>query len=90
MNHAAESLRRLEEELAANARARIRLWLAGVEDGQLSVLETRAAALRAAIRAASPLPFWEQPDRFELDDARSSGRPSLMSSRRFPPRSEHE
>jgi hypothetical protein len=85
VNHEPESLRRLEEELAENARARIRLWLAGVEGGQLLVLETRAAELRAAIRAASPPPLWDQPDRFGLGDARSSGRTSLKSSRRFLP-----
>ena len=66
MSHAAESLRRLREELAENARARIRLWLAGVEEGECRVLEERAAELRAAIRAASPSPWWEQPDRLGL------------------------
>jgi hypothetical protein len=58
-----ETVVALQEELAANARARIPLYLAGMENAELRALEARAVVLRAAIRAASPPPSWEQLDR---------------------------
>ena len=59
---ASNLLRVLQEELAENARARIRFYLDGVEDGELRQLEARASELRTAIRAKSPPPAWEHPD----------------------------
>jgi hypothetical protein len=55
-----DGLAALHEELAANARARIPYLIARVEDDEYRELEARAVQLRAAIRAASPPPSWEQ------------------------------
>ena len=57
-----DGLAALHEELAANARARIPYLIAGVED-EYRELEARAVQLRAAIRAASPPPSWEQDEK---------------------------
>lgn len=54
-----ECLAALQEELAANARARIPHLIACDENAEYRELEARAVELRAAIRAASPPPSWE-------------------------------
>jgi hypothetical protein len=55
-----ETLAALEDELAANARSRIRLLLAnGGESGEYAVLEARAGALRSAISSARPKRDWD-------------------------------
>lgn len=58
-----DCLSALQEELAANTRARIPYLIARIEDDEYRELEARAVELRAAIRAASPPPRWEQDER---------------------------
>lgn len=64
MSQDGKALRALHDELAANARARIHLYLAATpeDDPGLRALEDRAVVLRAAIRDASPPPWWERAD----------------------------
>jgi hypothetical protein len=66
-----ETLAALEDDLAENARSRIRLLLAnGGENGEYDVLEARAGVLRSAIRAARPTREWD-------DDVPRLTRPAL-------------